>query len=50
MKGKIDDVKEEGVVRFFSVNCNGLGPHLAGKIKQLKQMSKLRKLDGLMIS
>ena len=33
VKVKLDDVKEEGIVRLFSVNCNGLGPHSAGKIE-----------------
>ena len=48
-KGKLDDVNEEVVVRLFSVNCNGFGPHSEGKIEKLKLMSKIRKIDGLMI-
>ena len=49
VKGKVDDVKEELVVRLFSTNCNSFGPHSEGKIEQLKVMSKIRKIDGLMI-
>ena len=49
-KGKVEDVKEEGVVRLLSVNFNGFGICSAGKIEQLKVMSKLRNTDGLMIS
>ena len=37
VKGEIDHVKEEGVVCLFSVNCNGLGPHSAGKMEQIKK-------------
>ena len=43
VKAKLNDAKKEGVVRFFSVNCDGLGPHSVVKIKQLKFMSKIRK-------
>ena len=43
-------MKEEGVVLLFSVTCNGLGRHSVLKIEQIKQMSKIRKIDGLMIS
>ena len=50
MKVKLDDVNEEGFVRLFSVNFNDLGPHSAGKIEQLKQMSKIRRIDGSKIS
>ena len=31
VKGKIDDVEEEEVARFFSINCDGLGPYSSGK-------------------
>ena len=50
VKGKIEEVKDEGVVRLFSVNCNGLGPQSSGKIEQIKKESKMRKIDGVMIS
>ena len=50
VKGKVDDVKEEGVVRLFLANCNGFGPHSEGKIEQLKVMSKIIKVDRLMVS
>ena len=42
-KVKLDYVKGEIVVRLFSVNCNGFGPNSAGKIEQLKLMSKTKK-------
>ena len=50
VKGKLDVVKEEDVVRLFSENCNDLGPYSEGKTEQLKLMSKIRKIVGLMIS
>ena len=37
VKGEIDDVKEEGVVSLFSINCNGVGPHSAGKQNKLNK-------------
>ena len=49
-KGKIDEVKDEGVVRLFSVNCNGLGPQSSCKLEQIKKESNVRKIDGVMIS
>ena len=50
VKGKEADDKEEGVVRLFSPNCNGFGPHSEGKIEKTKEMSKLRNINGLKIS
>ena len=50
VKGKVEDEKEEGVVRLFSANCNAFGPCSESKINQTKEMSKLRNVDGLMIS
>ena len=35
---------------LFSVNYNGLGPYAVGEIDQIMDSSKLRKIDGLMIS
>ena len=43
VKGKIEEVKDEGVVRLFSVNCNGLGPQSSCKLEQIKKESKMRK-------
>ena len=50
VKGKLENVKEEGVVRLFCVNCNGFRPYSESKINQIKDMSKLRNIDSLMIS
>ena len=50
VKGKVEEDKEEGVVRFFSINFNGFGPWPESKIEQMKVMSKLRNTDLLMIS
>ena len=43
-------MKEEGVVRLFSVNCNGFGTHSEAKNEQLKVMSKIKNTDGSMIT
>ena len=50
VKGKVEEDKEDGVVRLFSANCNGLGPHAVSKIDQTMNSSELRKTDGLTIS
>ena len=50
VKGKVEDEKEEGVVRLFSANFNGFGPCSESKIDQTKETSKLRNMDGLMAS
>ena len=50
VKGQVDEDKEDGVVRLFSANCNGLGPHAVSKIDQIMESSERRKIDGLMIS
>ena len=46
----LEEVKEERVVRFFSVNCNGIGPYTLGKLDQIIDASNSRKIDGLFIS
>ena len=50
VKGVVESEKGEGVVRIFSVKCNGLGPHAKGKLDQIIDASKNRKIDGLLIS
>ena len=50
VKGKVEEDKEDGVVRLFSVNCNGLRPRAASKIDQTMDSSERRKTDGLMTS
>ena len=49
-KGKLDKVKEDGTVKLFAVNYNVLGPYSERKIEQLKLISKIRKINGLMIN
>ena len=39
VKGKVEDEKEEGVVRLFSVNCNRFGPYSESKINPIKEIS-----------
>ena len=34
VKGKTEEIKEEEVVRLFSVNCNGIGPQSSSKIEK----------------
>ena len=43
LKGKLDEVKDNGVVRLFSVNCNELGLHSSSKLEQIQKESKHRK-------
>ena len=50
VRGKIEEVADEGVAWLFSVNCNGIGLQSSGKIEQIKKGSKLRKIDVIMIS
>ena len=50
VKGKVEDDKEEEVVRLFSVNFNGFGPCSESKMNQIADSSKLRKIDGLLTS
>ena len=50
VKGVVEVEKGEGVVRMFSVNCNGLGPCAKGKLDQIIDASKSRKTDSLLIS
>ena len=50
VKGLVEEEKREGVVRLFSVNCNGLGPHALGKLDQIIDASTRRKIDGLLIN
>ena len=49
VKGKLEKVKDEGVVRFFPANWNGIGLQLSGKLKQIKKESKMRKIDDVII-
>ena len=49
VKGLLEEEKGDGVVRLFSVNCNGLGPHAVGKVDQTIDSSKHRKSDDLMV-
>ena len=50
LKGKVGDEKEIGIVRLFSVNCNGFGLLLESKSNQIKKMSMVRNIDNSMIS
>ena len=42
VKGKVEDVKEEGVARLFFANCNGLRKNRA--IKGCEQAKKNRQI------
>ena len=50
VKGKVEDEKEIGAIRLFSVNCNGFGPCSQSKISQTKEISTGRNTNGLTIS
>ena len=50
IKGLVEEAKRDGVLRLFLVNCDGLGPCALGKIDQMIDSRKRRKINGLMIS
>ena len=49
-KVKVEDEKEIRLVRLFSANYNGFGSCSESKINQIKEMSMVRNMDGLVIS
>ena len=50
VKGGVTEIKNKGITRLFSVNCNGFGPGSNDKIDQVIRESKRRNIDGAMIS
>ena len=50
VEGGVTEIKNKGITRLFSVNCNGFGPGSTDKIDQVIRESKSRNVDGAMIS
>ena len=46
----MEEEKGDGVILLFSVNFNGLGPCVVGKIDQILDSGMRKKIYGLMIS
>ena len=50
VKGGVTKIKDKGMTRLFSENCNGFGPGSNDKIDQVIRESKSRSVDSIMIS
>ena len=50
VKGSANKTKDKEVTSFFLDICNGFGPRSKDKIDQLVRESKIRDVDGVMIS